>query len=260
MIIIVTSSAFFFLLSSLVSSLIWAAFPSSINQSVLLIIPIGVLSQWIFRLLFVKGYYRIEGIIRRASFLRSQQQSHNQGDNSGTPSEKTLLFRELNDWTCGISAGVGFGGMHAILLYGTLLASESRNIGTLYQPSCPSIPAILHSAINAFFFSVLDIVFMLISFHGMRMRNRFFEIQGHEREGEGDFSSVPVSNKRANFVLSSVLVFHMVATFFTSLNVYPNGCLASLPLLSLTLMTTLFFFGRYIQPHYITQHNIGSVD
>eukprot|EP00562_Extubocellulus_spinifer_P024131 CAMPEP_0178674186 /NCGR_PEP_ID=MMETSP0698-20121128/34734_1 /TAXON_ID=265572 /ORGANISM="Extubocellulus spinifer, Strain CCMP396" /LENGTH=408 /DNA_ID=CAMNT_0020318313 /DNA_START=40 /DNA_END=1266 /DNA_ORIENTATION=+ len=92
-------------------------------------------------------------------------------DNDGEPQADSAKLRlELNDWSSALAAGTGFGGMHSFFLYGTLLASESGNLGTLYQPSCEIMPSLVNSAIMAYMFGILDVFWMLFTFYGMRRR------------------------------------------------------------------------------------------
>ena len=86
-------------------------------------------------------------------------------------SETAQLRLELNDVSAGLAAGVGFGFMHTVMLYGTLLAAENSRMGTLYQDSCTVMPSIFNSAIMAFLFGILDICWMFATFYGVRRFN-----------------------------------------------------------------------------------------
>lgn len=236
LVIVVTISAFAFLLSSLLASTLWIVFPNSIKSSPLLLIPIGVASQCLFRILFVKGYFKIEKVIHD-----SVQRHMETSTSEENIAESAKLRLELNDWACGLASGVGFGGMHALMLYGTLLSSEMDNLGTLYQPSCPAIPSLVLSAINAFLFSILDIVVMLLSFYGLRIRSRIQTSLYFPDE---------INPRKSEFILVLSIFFHLVAACVTVFNSSENGCLLSLPLLSLIVMGCTFFFAKYILPYY----------
>ena len=158
LIIVVTTAAFAFLLAALAASFVWWIFDmiGIGNYAVFILLP-GVIFQFLFRCGFVALYHRVEQVIQIS--IRNHEEHENQrtGTQSATAadpalSESARLRLELNDWACGLAAGTGFGGMHAILLYGTLLASESDNLGTLYQSSCIGIPALVLSAMNTFMF------------------------------------------------------------------------------------------------------------
>jgi len=268
-------------------------FPKFIQESAFFLIPVGVFSQWFFRLLFVKGYHVVEDVISSSIHTSSNNNRQRQGNgrrnnnnendnNATTPTEngnavdEALLFRlELNDWACGIASGVGFGGMHATMLYGTLLSSEASSMGTLYQDSCPSIPSVTVSAINAFLFSILDIVLMLISFYGMRLLSESTKnhhvndsavpATGGSAAGQqptsaptnqqhiATFSDVTPStfgeimdSRRPYFYLASTLVLHLSASFSTSFNIFDYGCIVSLPLTFIVVVSAVLFFLKFI--------------
>jgi Aph-1 protein len=238
LVIVVTTSAFAFLISALGASLVWFIFHAmNLNHPLIILIP-GIVSQGIMRCAFVWMYHRVEKVIQ-ISIARHEQQTHgNEGDELITESAKLRL--ELNDWACGLAAGAGFGGMHVVLLYGTLLASETGNLGTLVQDSCPRIPGLLQSALHAFCFSILDIIWMLFTFFGMRRR----------RESEAEISTsigslFGNSERSGNFALFIICVSHAAASLATLPNGFEGGCYVSIPLLvSIVLITTAaFVFG-----------------
>ena len=127
------------------------------------------------------------------------------------------------------------------MLYGTLLASEAGNLGTLYQDSCPEIPSLALSAMNAFMFSLLDIVWMLLTFFGMGWRKQeeglpqalaWGALFGNLRRG-------------GNTALATVFVTHLAAAFSMAPNRSLEGCHLSLPLLAsiVVLISLLFWAG-----------------
>lgn len=227
LIIVVTTSAFAFLLSALMASMVWWIFNVlGINSAILIILP-SVFFSFMMRCGFVMLYHRVETVIEESIERHTQQQEQNNNDDTTEDVEWTDSARlrlELNDWSCGLAAGTGFGGMHALLLFGTLLASESGNLGTLYQDSCPGIPSIVVSAFNAFFFTLMDLMWMLLTFYGMRRMAR--------------------SNK-GKLQLWIVVGTHLAASFSTTLTHFRNGCRISLPILgTIVIMTTAYFFLR----------------
>lgn len=170
-------------------------------------------------------------------------------------SESSLLRLELNDVSCSVAAGIGFGGMHAVLLYGTLLASEGGRLnGTLYQASCAIMPSLINSAIMAFWFSILDIVWMMVAFYGVRMWENHLEYKLSQQQGnqnnpqnhtiftayntgaaimnEWSFGVGRVSGKSA---LLFMVVSHLIASLVTTVNILipANGCIVSLPVLAI---------------------------
>jgi len=185
---------------------------------------------------------KIENVIH--SITRRSQISDSTG------SESAMVRLELNDWSCGIASGVGFGGMHAIMLYGTLLASESGNLGTLYQPSCPAIPSLLLSAINAFLFSILDIILMLLTFYGTRLRRT---------SDSTSFFPNEVNPQKSESILFLTVCFHLCAASMTAFNFMEKGCYFSLPLISLVVFVCAIFFSinsvpRFLNPNCEMEH------
>jgi len=168
--------------------------------------------------------------------------------------EAARLRLQLNDASCGIAAGVGFGGMHAIMLFGTLLASEaSHGGGVLYQQSCPSMPSLAVSAMNAFCFTVLDVFWMLFTFFGMRRRLLY-----HRGEGNPEHATRTVgglvgdSRNGGNVALLITMGTHLLASMVTLADYFPYGCRLSLPLLGGVVLMTAYVFwagvGRIYMP------------
>ena len=181
LVIVVTTSAFAYLCSAVVSALLWLPVPEALRGNPYAIIFPSVAVQFFFRAGYVWLYHRIEDTveksIERHSVARARGQTRRQQQHGG-PSDQSddsendpaRLRLELNDWSSGLAAGCGFGGMHAALLYGTLLASEVGNLGTLYQPSCDIMPSLVNAAVVAALFSICDCLWMLLTFFGMRRR------------------------------------------------------------------------------------------
>ena len=173
LLIVSISAAFFYLLAASAASLCWYILDPTIglDSPLSAIIP-GVFFQFIFRCLFVTIYHRVENVIE-ASIQKSEDErgDNGNGNDDNTQDSKNRLI--LNDAACGLAAGVGFGGMHAILMFGSLLASENSDSGILFQPSCPKVPALTVSSLNTFCFFFLDIFWMLFTFFGMRRRVLF---------------------------------------------------------------------------------------
>jgi hypothetical protein len=173
----------------------------------------------------------IEKSIQRHE-AENRDETRNSSDHTAEVSEVSLLRLELNDVSCGLASGVGFGFMHTVMLYGTLLASENNRIGTLYQESCTAMPSIFNSALMAFMFGVLDIVWMMLSFYGMRRLNSI------GRTSEWSFAKGHVGGKAA---LAFVFTSHLAASFATLSNEMfsSNGCYVALPVLAtITIVTT----------------------
>lgn len=193
-------------------------------------------------------YHKVEAVIEK-SILKHEEENDDdtpENDNQIELSESSRLRLELNDATCGLASGVGFGGMHTVMLYGTLLASEGGNMGTLYQSSCTLMPSLVNSGIMAFFFGILDIVWMMACFYGMR------RLQNGNNEEAWSFRKGMVGGKAA---LSFILMSHMAAAISTTPNQFPmrDGCLISLPLLSFVTATSIVFFYNFCKDSYLPE-------
>ena len=272
LVIVVTSSAFFFLLSAVSASLFWTVFHAvGLRGPLGGIIP-GVVAQFVFRCLFVAMYHRVEKAIQQTlenaednsragttSSVNGQEQSAESNDRDKNEwSQVAKLKLELNDAACGIASGVGFGGMHAVMLYGTLLASEmSNDIGVLYQESCPALPSLAVSAIHCFCFSILDIFWMLLTFFGMRRRLMYHRGErppNHVlRQYEGQAGAYLGSTREGgNMALLTVLVTHLLASILTTADYFRFGCIVSLPATGAMVLVVAYWFwagvGRIYMP------------
>jgi len=227
--IVVTTAAFAYLVAALLTSLVWLPIPTSLSTNAVLLILPSVVMQTICRCGYVSIFHKVEGAIVASIKLHEQEleSTMTQGRTTARdqPPDAVRLRFELNDWTCGLSAGIGYSFMKALMLYGTLLAHEaSIPEGTLYQPSCPRIPSVVNSAMTTLLFSLLDILLVLITFCGMR-RRRYLKQQ-----------------KSGNMALACSFVCHLLGGFATAFNQLDNGCVIALPCLSLALLGTAIYF------------------
>jgi Aph-1 protein. len=276
LVIIVTTSSFFQLLACLLASLLHLPFKGVQNVStkdIFVVIPTSVISQAFFRCAFVYCYHKVEAVIENSIQRHEQQarqplqsQHHNGSADSSAPqdlSETTKLKLELNDASAGVAAGVGFGFFHTVMLYGTLLASENSRVGTLYQDSCTVMPSIFNSALMAFCFGILDLVWMPLTFYGMRRlkdslsRRSRSNVFGSSSRNEDIrqmqdwvYQKDKLGGKAA---LALVLFTHFAAAFATLPNqVMPvNGCVLALPLLGFITILTGFAFWYFCKNNYL---------
>lgn len=185
----------------------------------------------------------------------SNSSSNRDGSRSKTTwSEAARLRLQLNDASCGVAAGVGYGGMHAILLYGTLLASEaSHSGGVLYQQSCPGVPSLIVSAIYSFCFTILDVFWMLFTFFGMRRRLIYHRGQHGPHGGVRHLGAwLGDSRNGGNLSLLLCLGTHLLASLVTLAGYFNYGCRVSLPLVGGCVLLTSYLFwagvGRIYMP------------
>lgn len=265
LVIVVTTAAFFFLLGSLGASVFWKVFDVvGLGGPLAAILP-GVFLQFISRCMFISLYHKVERVIevtlhrQREEELASRRNpsdaSHRatrRQQEGGDWEESARLRLELNDASCGVAAGVGFGGMHATMVYGTLLASQmTNNVGILYQDSCPAIPSLVVSGLYAFCFSILDIFWMLLSFYGMRRRSMY-----HRGQHDTGFHAIGgwFGNSRTggNVALLFALVSHFLTSLFTTADFFKGGCYFSLPAVGGMVLVTAYLFwagvGRIYMP------------
>ena len=264
----------------------------------------SIVIQFMCRCWFTTLYHQVERVIQVsfARHLEEEEEEHAEEDNvvasapasadavvgntaaplppTTTRSADMAKFQlALNDGNAAIAAAVGFGGMHAMVLYGTLLSSEITNnsTGILYQNSCPAVPSLVVSAVVTNLFFVLQIFWMLLTFFGMRRRLLFHrgqcaeydtveeEPMHDENETEEDRrqrrrrhrnsrSGRWFGNSRTggNYALLLVLLTHSAASFITMFHRHANGCYIVLPsLLGMVLLTAYLFYmgcGRIYMP------------
>lgn len=246
------------------------------------LIPIAVGSQVLFRCAYVKGFHTIERIFMSVVEREHEGQcereyeyeeiSHtdeedNENDVNATPrcdweiiDPIKKLTLELNDASCALAAGTGFGGMHAILLYGTLLADQVRQKGTLLQPSCTGVPSIIPTSFIACLFTVLDVIWMVLCFYGMRRLEDVDQPNGTRDNSlhRGGLFRRPASGKTALWV---VVTSHTLASFSTAFNVIlpKDGCRVTLPCLSIVVVATLVFFWVCVKDWYMPVKTMTNV-
>lgn len=249
LIIIFVTAAFSYLLSIMGASMFWYVMSPvlGLDSAWTALIP-GVVSQFVARCAFVALYHKVESVIE-VSIERTEQEQRARNNRNAPPVDiSTAKLRlELNDVASGVAAGTGFGGMHALLMFGSLLASETADFGILYQPSCPYLPSLIVSATNSFLFFFLDLFWMLFTFYGMRRRLIF-------PRGGGTLNDMG-PNRRRNFggyygntrsggnsALLTVLLSHFAAAGFTTFNLFQYGCAFSMSLVPAVLVVVAYLY------------------
>ena len=263
LIIVFITAAFFFLLASLATSIVWTILDPVIGLGgpISVLVP-AIVCQFLFRCGFVSLYHRVETAIE-TSIEKSEDEQLQSDANENSSGDDDLatakLKLELNDYASGIAAGTGFGGMHAILLFGSLLASESSDLGVLFQDSCPHLPSLVTSALNCFIFFFLDIIWMLFTFYGVRRRLIFprgggtlQDIDASGRSFGGYFGNTRAGGNQALLV---VLITHTLAAGITTFNYFKHGCIFSLSLLPVVLAGAAFLFWSGVSKIFIPVHH-----
>lgn len=193
LIIVSLAAGFAWLFSSLLTSILWWFIHLSEHSVWPVIIIMSVLLQELFRYILILAYRKTEVLIQRSS-------PHS---NQAFP---------LNDLSSGLAAGVGFGLMHSLLLYGSVLAASGGS-GVYFDDSCPTIPLILVSALTSLAFFILDIIWMCLGF---------------------------IADRYRSVILASVIVaLHLFAGLVTLTNINPSGCKVSLSLLLITILISM---------------------
>jgi len=281
LVILAVCSAFAYLLSALLSSTIWlvtssiagavgGGSTSGIGTAISIAVP-GVACQMLLRCLFVRTYFRVETVIRgsvekheretrEAAAASSGGGAGNSAADEGAHAETDALQLQLNDTSCGLASGCGYALLHSLLLYGTLLASESGESnsysdgaygggggstghgGTLYQASCGGVPSVVNGALICCMFGILDVIWMMMCFWGVRRRLTMVA-----RRGSGGGTAAQVWTALAlgrvddgpaggNAALVVAAATHLAASFALVPNGAEDGCRISLPLLGLVVV------------------------
>jgi hypothetical protein len=118
----------------------------------------------------------------------------------------------LTDLSSAIAAGLGFGVMHALMLYGSVLAA-STGPGTLFAESCASMSVFVLSACLAFLFIFLHVSLMVVAFDAFRRHDL----------------------RRVGYVWG----FHLIAACSTIFNARSGGCNAALPVVAASTIGAL---------------------
>lgn len=185
LIIVSLAAAFSWLCSSLLTSIIWWFIKLSNSNVWSIVIISSAIIQEGLRYIFVIAYRKTEFMIKRSS-------PHS---NNAFP---------LNDLSSSLAAGIGFGLMHSLLFYGSVLAS-SDGVGVYFDDSCPTTPLILVLAITSLGFFILDVIWTCL----------FFLVERY----------------RSKILASVVVLLHIFAGLTTLTNIQTHGCQISLSLL-----------------------------
>lgn len=149
LLVLTITSAFVWLLSLFVTSLIWLAIPP-LRTTHGFTMTIGVLSAEGFRAGLLALYVKWEHAANRLLSRKS-----------------VPMF---NDLTAAIAAGVGYGTMQTVMMYGGMLGGASSE-ATFYIPSCTAMSFFTATAITALFYNLLHVGLMIIALDAWRRRS-----------------------------------------------------------------------------------------
>ena len=148
--IISVVGAFNWMLSNILSAVLWIAVPPLKTQWYW-VIPTGVIMQECMRYLFYYLYSRSEQAIVQAM----------DNPRSEVP---------LNDLSSSFSAGVGYGLMQSIIVFGSVLENGFGD-GTYYTAQCSSMSLFTLTAFTTCFVSIMQIAWMVLAFNGYRNKS-----------------------------------------------------------------------------------------
>mmetsp|Transcript_48684 Transcript_48684/g.96391 ORF Transcript_48684/g.96391 Transcript_48684/m.96391 type:complete len:430 (-) Transcript_48684:248-1537(-) len=118
------------------------------------------------------------------------------------------------DHSSALAAGVGFGAMHSLVMFGGVLFSSLDLGAALFVDSCPNVPFLLTSATFSLAFFILDVVWMCVAFFAERT--------------DGN----PWRSKAWGFVVATHFLTAAAATL-------PSSCLISMPAVFVCLVGTV---------------------
>lgn len=196
LLVIAITAAVMWLFAILIVSLMWSIMSGT---TWLWFTLVATATQELVRLMLVRVYRRMETVIRKAL----------------DRSDPRKVDFKLNDETSSLAAGVGFGTMHAVVMYGSVLAS-SGGPATLYSDSCTLVPLVVVSGIYALIFLLMDVIFMVIAFQAHKCRD----------------------SRQQAFIFAS----HLGASYMTLFGEQRNGCAIAIPgLIALFAAVTVVF-------------------
>jgi hypothetical protein len=193
LVIIALASAFAWLCSALMTAILWNLFHIGHQNIWPLLIIFSALFQECARFAIIYAYRRTEGMIKKSS-----------------PHSNEVF--PLNDISSSLAAGIGFGTMHSMMLYGSVLASSDGS-GVLFEDSCETVPLVLVSALTSLGFCILDVILMCLAFTADRYRSKI--------------------------LVGVICGLHIVAGLSTLANEQTNGCKVSLSLIFIVILIAL---------------------
>lgn len=189
LIILAFCSAFFWLMGLLTLSLFWCI--PGLQESSVGTAICAVVFQEIWRALFFRAYQKTEEALLST------------GQNAAVP---------LNDASSAVSAGVGFGTMHAVIVFGSVI-SNSIDQATVYTDKCPAMSLYLMLALQQLCYSLFHVALMVIAFSAYRSKSPW-----------------------QTFAL---IVLHLGGQSTTILNDTQGGCTTAIPLLAAITVLSL---------------------
>jgi len=212
LIILTIGSAFFWVLSIFLTSIWWYIIPPLRDIYIWTIIwAVGF--QELFRFLFLYLYQKAE----KSATSKSSKTAH--------------LMTHPDNLNTAIAFGLGAGVVQCMITYVSILW-EAIGPGSYFAPSCPSVNIFILSALHAFIFILLHVLWSIVAFDGYRTGSKL--------------------------QMGLTVTCHYVASILTLLNLPGGSCVAAL-LLSFALLVGWAFytwrvltkatFGHQTHPH-----------
>jgi gamma-secretase subunit APH-1 len=162
-------SAFVWLLSILLTSLFWLVAPPALQRAHLYAIVISVIIQELMRYALLYLYTRVIDVAEAMD--RKKRDRILARVLSGKLVRKPKREAQLsNDFDAAIGAGVGYGLMHTVMMYGGVI-SASSDLQGWYRSQCPALNAFAASAATALLYNILHIPLMIIALDAFRRWN-----------------------------------------------------------------------------------------
>jgi len=172
LLVIAVLAAFVWLLATLVAGLAFVAAPPALRAQRAYATLVGVACQEAARLLLAHAYARGElaaesvfrrlrdgGLERAARRAAAGEPAGGAGTGAGD--------RLSNDLAAAISAGVGFGLMHTVVMFGAALTAAGGD-AAWFRDSCPGVGAFAATAATALFTSALHVPLTVLALDAYR--------------------------------------------------------------------------------------------
>jgi len=162
-------SAFVWLISILITSLFWLVASPSLQKAHLYAIIISVIIQELMRYGLLYLYTRV---IDAAETMERKKRDRIlalalSGQFVRKPKKEAPLS---NDFEAAIGAGVGYGLMHTVMMYGGVI-SASSDLQGWYRSQCPTLNAFAASAATALLYNLIHLPLMIIALDAYRRWN-----------------------------------------------------------------------------------------
>lgn len=217
LLILTICGAFAWLLAIFVASAIWAAIPPARGVTAYIQV-VSIIAQEIARMGLIWAYVISE---RAADRLVAP----------GGP-------RIFNDLSAAITAGLGFGAMHTVMMYGAVIFA-SVGEPTFFLDSCPQLSVFTWTAVMALLYNVLHVTLTVIALDAWR--------NARTRSGRA--------------MLFLPFLVHLVFGLMTLSTASAGGCVIVLPIAAVIVAATVVLVWRIERsPDFAAKHQQRAWD